>query len=159
MAGAVHTEPNRATAEDPSFSLASWRRRAVGWLINWLAPFWLANLLLNYLLYGQRETQSQANNTMVWSFLVVCVLMGVLSRRGQMLGHIVMHLQVVDESGEPISRARQIGRNLAHILDWLTIGIGWLLPLWDRRGQTLADKIAKTYVADSPLSKAPIHRS
>lgn len=159
MAGAVHTEPNRATAEDPSFSLASWRRRAVGWLINWLAPFWLVNLLLNYLLYGQRETQSQANNTMVWSFLVVSVLMGVLSRRSHMLGHIVMHLQVVDESGKQIRRVRQIGRNLAHILDWLTIRIGWLLPLWDRRGQTLADEMAKIYVADSPLSKAPIHRS
>lgn len=159
MAGTVHTEPGKATVEDSSFSLAPWRRRAVGWLVNWLVPFWLTNLALNYLIYGlpDPESQSDANNTMIWAFLVVCVLTGALSRRGQMPGHILIRVQVVDESGGPISRARQIGRNLAHSLDWLTIGIGWLLPLWDRRGQTLADKIAKTYVVDSP-PKGPIHR-
>ncbi len=159
MAGTVRTEPGKARVEDPSFSQASWLRRAAGWLVNWLAPFWLINLLLNYFLYGQRETQSQANNTMVWAFLVVCVLTGALSRRGQMPGHILMRVQVVEVSGAPISRAKQIGRNLAHSLDWLTAGIGWLLPLWDRRGQTLADKIAKTYVVDSPPPNTPIHRS
>ncbi|MDO5737351.1 MAG: RDD family protein [Propionibacteriaceae bacterium] len=143
------------TAEFPPFTLVPWSRRALGWLINWLVPFFLTNLTLNWIIFGQRETEIQASSTTLWSFVIVCVVSGALSKAGQMPGHRVMRIQVINLSGVPVSKPKQIFRNLAHSVDWFFLGIGWLLPLWDRRGQTLADKIAGTCVVDVTAGTHP----
>jgi hypothetical protein len=52
---------------------------------------------------------------------------------------------VVDlHSREPIGAMKAVGRWLAHLLDWLSLGVGWLFPLWDGDRQTFADKVASS---------------
>lgn len=50
-------------------------------------------------------------------------------------------------------------RQLAHVLDVLTFGVGYLRPLWHWQRQTFADSICRTYVtapsADIELVTAP----
>jgi RDD family len=47
---------------------------------------------------------------------------------------------------QPIGAGAAFVRRLAHALDILTLGVGYLLPLWDVRRQTLADKVMRTVV-------------
>ncbi|GJF08286.1 RDD family protein [Mycolicibacterium cyprinidarum] len=53
---------------------------------------------------------------------------------------------------EPSSSAADVGawrltlRELAHLLDTLALFVGWLLPLWDPRRRTFADRVAGTEV-------------
>jgi hypothetical protein len=47
---------------------------------------------------------------------------------------------------QPIGFGAAFVRGLAHLLDLLSLGVGFLLPLTDERRQTLADKIMGTIV-------------
>lgn len=64
---------------------------------------------------------------------------------GSSIGKSVMKFKVVSEAtGQPIGFGMSIVRQLAHIVDGLILGIGYLFPLWDAKRQTLADKIMTT---------------
>jgi uncharacterized RDD family membrane protein YckC len=66
---------------------------------------------------------------------------------GQSWGKRAMRLKLVRMAdNQLIGAGAAVVRGLAHILDILTLGIGFLLPLWDARRQTLADKVTKTIV-------------
>jgi uncharacterized RDD family membrane protein YckC len=66
-------------------------------------------------------------------------------RTGSSIGKSVMGLRVVDAaSGEPIGFLRSVIRQFAHVLELLSLGLGYLWPLWDSKGQTFADKLAST---------------
>ena len=54
-------------------------------------------------------------------------------------------------SGEPVGFGRAIGRQIAHLLDGMPLGIGYLWPLWDERRQTFADKVCSTLVVQADL--------
>ena len=58
------------------------------------------------------------------------------------LGKRLMGIKVVDLQGQRISFTKSSGRCLAKGLSTLTLGIGYLTPLWDHRKQTLHDKAA-----------------
>jgi uncharacterized RDD family membrane protein YckC len=47
---------------------------------------------------------------------------------------------------QPIGFRSAFVRGLVHILDIGTLGVGYLLPLWDKRRQTLADHVMGTIV-------------
>ena len=64
---------------------------------------------------------------------------------GSSIGKSVMKFRVVSEkTWQPIGFIRSLLRQLAHALDTFLCYIGYLLPLWDPRRQTLADKIMST---------------
>jgi uncharacterized RDD family membrane protein YckC len=64
---------------------------------------------------------------------------------GSSIGKGIMKFKVVSETtGEPIGFAMSVVRQLAHIIDGLICYIGYLIPLWDAKRQTLADKIMTT---------------
>lgn len=50
------------------------------------------------------------------------------------------------QTGAPIGGGLGIVRYLAHFLDALICYIGFLLPLWDAKRQTIADKVMNTVV-------------
>ncbi len=131
--------------------LASFGKRALSWLINWFVPSLVLSRALNILWPGT-STASVLNVTgnllSLISFLIVAVAMGALISNGQGPGHKIANVQIIDINGAPVSGAAAINRNLAHFVDSLICGIGWLFPLWDREKQTLADKIMKTHVID-----------
>jgi RDD family len=64
---------------------------------------------------------------------------------GSSIGKSVMKFKVVSEkTGQPLGFGLSIVRQLAHLVDSLICYIGYLFPLWDRKRQTLADKIMTT---------------
>jgi uncharacterized RDD family membrane protein YckC len=66
---------------------------------------------------------------------------------GKSLGKEWVGIKLVRESdGQPIGPGMTFVRGLAHILDALPLGIGFLWPLWDRKRQTFADKVCGTVV-------------
>ena len=63
----------------------------------------------------------------------------------------VMGLKCVNEqTGEPIGGGLGVVRAIAHFVDGLICYIGYLFPLWDKKRQTLADKIMHTVVINVP---------
>lgn len=58
---------------------------------------------------------------------------------------------------QPIGFRGAFERGLVHIIDILSLGVGYLLPLWDKRRQTLADKVMRTVVIseDKAGAKGP----
>jgi uncharacterized RDD family membrane protein YckC len=66
-------------------------------------------------------------------------------RTGSSIGKSVLGLRVVDvDSVEPIGFWRSVLRQLAHAVDVLSLGVGYLWPLWDPKGQTFADKLVSS---------------
>jgi len=66
---------------------------------------------------------------------------------GQSVGKRIVGTKVVGEqTGQPIGGGAGIIRYLAHFIDAIICGIGFLFPLWDAKKQTIADKIMKTVV-------------
>ena len=51
-----------------------------------------------------------------------------------------------ERDGQVLGPSLSIGRHLAHIVDNFSFCIGYLWPLWDDKGQTLADTIAGSVV-------------
>ncbi|KAA0080611.1 RDD family protein [Mycolicibacterium sp. P9-64] len=72
---------------------------------------------------------------------------------GSSIGKTALHLSVVDAaSGEPIGFLRSMIRQFAHVVEPLTLGLGYLWPLWDSKRQTFADKLASTVCVRSEVS-------
>ena len=56
------------------------------------------------------------------------------------LGKRMLGLKVVDVQGRRISFGKSSWRNMAKGLSMLSLGVGYLMPLWDRRKQAMHDK-------------------
>ena len=66
-------------------------------------------------------------------------------RTGSSLGKSLLSVKVVDAATRiPVGFWRSVLRQLAHVLDVLTLGVGYLWPLWDAKRQTFADKLLQT---------------
>ena len=65
---------------------------------------------------------------------------------GWSLGRALFGIAVRKRDGSPAGLARLAARDLAHLLDTAALFIGWLWPLWDRRGRTFADLLLRTEV-------------
>jgi uncharacterized RDD family membrane protein YckC len=72
-------------------------------------------------------------------------------KQGQSPGKKVIGIQVVNaNTGQFIGGGMGIVRNLVHIIDQVICYIGYLLPLFDAKKQTIADKIMTTVVIAGP---------
>jgi uncharacterized RDD family membrane protein YckC len=73
-------------------------------------------------------------------------------RSGQSLGKSALGTRLVSaQSGEPVGFGRAFGRQVAHLLDGVPLGLGYLWPLWDEQRQTFADKVCSTLVVQADL--------
>ena len=73
-------------------------------------------------------------------------------RSGQSLGKSVLGTRLVSAvSGEPVGFGRAFGRQVAHLVDGIPLGLGYLWPLWDEHRQTFADKMCSTLVVQADL--------
>lgn len=74
---------------------------------------------------------------------------------GQSPGKALTGLKVVSEAdGSLIGGGMGIVRGLAHFLDSLVCGIGYFLPLFDAKKQTISDKVMKTVVLANQEKKS-----
>lgn len=67
---------------------------------------------------------------------------------GWSAGRALVGIAVVrpDGAADGVGPWRLLLREFAHLLDTAALGVGWLWPLWDRRGRTFADLLARTEV-------------
>lgn len=83
------------------------------------------------------------------AYLIVVALTALTARAGEPLRYRMVGLRAETASGEPASRWRLAGRDLAHTLDFLTLFWGFVRPLISPSRQTLGDHIAKVYVVNA----------
>ncbi len=138
----------------PDRPYAGWGPRAVAFLLDMLAGWGLFVLaLIIGGTFGSVTRNAAAGGAIAAALAGAALTRFVLDRylragrTGQSLGKRVAGIWLVDErTGQPIGAARAFARDLAHLVDGLTCYIGYLMPLWDARRQTFADKIAHTVV-------------
>jgi Mce-associated membrane protein len=138
-------------AEDsaPEQPTASWLARAGAFSIDvLLGVAVIATMALLTLSAPQR-------GWLWWVFTGAAVLVLVLTAVNRLvlpwlvgwtLGRAVFGIAVRKPDGSPVGLGRLVLRDLAHLLDTAALFIGWLWPLWDRRGRTFADLLLRTEV-------------
>ncbi len=151
----------------PTESYTPWFIRVQAFLIDWI-PLWLMFLLpmlgllavdgkaCFHAITGLGTGYCTTARMDVWLVVqVVGYLLGVAyflwnlcyrqGSTGQSIGKSVMKFQVVNQkTWQPIGFWPSLLRQIAHYLDQLVCFVGYLLPLWDGKRQTIADKIMKT---------------
>ncbi len=129
-------------------ALVDWPKRALGGLIDYVAPSIVISVLAN-LVSNASSTLGTVVSIVLslgwWAFL------GYKSgTTGVTFGRSLAKTKLVSEAtGQPIGVGNGIIRQFAHIIDSIICYVGWLFPLWDAQKQTIADKIMKTVVVDN----------
>ncbi len=81
------------------------------------------------------------------AFLLVLVNRLVLPTvTGWSLGRAVCGIAVIGRDGETPGPWRLMLRDLAHLVDTMSLFVGWLWPLWDSRRRTFSDMLLRTEV-------------
>lgn len=150
MTAVLDTTPaTTATDVVTSEPVASWAARAGAFALDVLVGVAvLATLALTALTAPQRSP-------LWWVYTAtaaVVVLLMAVNRlvlpaiTGFSLGRAVLGIAVRTRDGRPVGVWRLLARDVAHLLDTAALFIGWLWPLWDRRGRTFADLLVRTEV-------------
>lgn len=85
-----------------------------------------------------------------WSVAGAAILLAGANRvllpavSGWSLGRALFGIAVVRPDGATVGPGRLLLREVAHLLDTLTVFVGWLWPLWDARRRTFADLLLGT---------------
>ncbi len=161
-------------ATRPQDSYTPWPGRATAWLIDSLAPGLVAAIgTVFFFAEASKEatvcvadtsefdfgdvcvTGNQGATTLGWVVLLICVALSITFQiwnygyrqgtTGSSIGKSVLKFQVVSEkTWKPIGFGLSIVRQLVHTVDGAICYIGYVLPLWDTKRQTIADKIMRT---------------
>ena len=136
--------------------LASWGQRAIAYLIDGAVIFvaYIAILIVGTIFGAISDALGAIVFLLGWLVMLgygiyIYFLQGEV---GGTPGKRLTGLKVVYEAtGQVTGGGIGIVRQLAHILDSLVCYIGWFMPLWDDKRQTIADKVMKTVVlCDQP---------
>ena len=143
------TETTPAVDEAAPNELARWHIRAAALVVDVLPGLAVvATMVMVWLAVPLRSA---------WWWLSVSVLAGaalltMINRvmlpalSGWTLGRALMGIAVVHKDGASVGVGRLLCRDLAHLLDTLSVFVGWLWPLWDARRRTFADLLLGTEV-------------
>lgn len=145
--------------------MASWPARAGAWAVDVLVPLGVAATMA-LLALG-----APADNWLRWVFTVgfALALLAIPLNRlvlpaaiGWTLGRALFGIAVSRPApagdGGAVGVGRLTAREAAHLLDTLTLFVGWLWPLWDRRRRTFADLLARTEVHRVPPPERDMRR-
>lgn len=142
------TETTPAVDEAAPNDLARWHIRAAAYLVDVLPGLavvatmvmvWLAVPLYSAWWWASLAVLAAAM-LLTWANRVVAPVTGLS------LGRALMGITVVRPDGIPAEPWRLLCRDLAHLLDTLSVFVGWLWPLWDPRRRTFADLLLGTEV-------------
>ncbi len=141
-------------ASGPAY--ASFGKRAIGWLFDYMVPALAINLVLS-VPAGLAGDSDLGNLIVIVMYAVMYlgwyyILSSMAGKTGKTPGRKLAKTKLVDaDTGRPIGVGKAFLRYICHIADNLICYIGWLFPLWDAKRQTLADKIVSTVVIEDPL--------
>jgi uncharacterized RDD family membrane protein YckC len=135
--------PGYGYAPVPTYNYATWGKRVLSGLIDYLALGILAFILF--------ISKAPALGLIVDLAAIVWGLYNAYQGgvTGQSYGKKIAGTRLIrEDNGQPIGGGVGIGRYFLHILDGLPCYLGYLWPLWDSKRQTFADKILKSVVVD-----------
>ena len=152
------TQAAPAVVEPAPNELADWHIRAAAIAVDVLPG--VAVVATTALVWLATPPQS------VWWWLSITVLVAaalatMVNRAilpavlGWSLGRALFGLEVVRSDGGAVGVGRLMLRELAHLLDTLSICVGWLWPLWDPRKRTFADLLLRTEVHSVATDRRP----
>ncbi len=137
--------------------LAEWQDRLVSGLIDYIAPFIVAQIVSFAI--GYSPTDFGTGLLLGWVIFLFpfgwALYMGYMAgETGQSIGMKQSGLRLVGEqTGQPIGSNQGVVRNLLLLPGFFCCGliviVDALFPLWDPKKQTLRDKIAKSVVIKS----------
>lgn len=136
-----------------SGSYASWGRRVGAYLVDSLTT--LPTSLLATVLGSDGTDANGLPVYNMWYYIFTLLTVAIwgynrwyqAGKTGQSWGRKALGIRMVSEAtGQPIGPGMAFVRDLAHIVDSIICGIGYLFPLWDAKKQTIADKLVKTVV-------------
>lgn len=132
-----------------AFPRATWGPRALGYVIDVLAPSLLAGIL---------NSIDSTLGLIAYLALIAWLIYNYGVKQGQTgytVGKGIAGIRLVSqETGQPVGVGLAIARYFVHILDALPCYLGFLWPLWDKRHETFADKILKHAVVVAPKRSA-----
>lgn len=140
------TPPNASVG--PVFTLATWQQRVAGAVIDGL-------LALAIYIVGLGVGSALDSGTVTSLFWLLSVGFWIWQwfrqgTTGQTIGKGVMGIKLVRERDAQLTGAGvSIGRGFMHVIDWAVCLVGWFLPLFDARRQTIADKLVQTVVVEA----------
>ncbi|QLL06462.1 RDD family protein [Mycobacterium vicinigordonae] len=161
-AGAVAPPPpGPAIRELPSESYTPWATRVVAFLIDYLPLVALVGIGQMVALFATTTTCADGDGFRAcvvetspigvfvpWAMNLLGVAYFIWNYgykqgiTGSSIGKAIMKFKVVSEvSGQPLGFGMSLVRQIAHLVDAVICYIGFLFPLWDKKRQTLADKI------------------
>lgn len=140
----VSPSPHAATLE-----YAEWWRRAVAWLLDAIPA-----AVFYSVLWTVDVDRLTGTTSIVWTAVQALLSLYGLANlillqgiTGSSIGQRAVGVVILDiDDRHPIGIIRNFLRGCMHLFDTITLGVGWLWPLWDRRHQTFADKIMHTIV-------------
>lgn len=140
--------------------LASWGDRAIAYLADVAIIFvaYIAIIIVGSILGAIADALGALVMLVGWLAMIgySFYIFFVQGESGATPGKRLTGLKVVGEAtGQPIGGGMGIVRQFAHILDSLVCYIGWFLPLFDEKKQTIADKVMKTLVLKNQPKVAP----
>ncbi|MDI6103445.1 RDD family protein [Actinoplanes sp. NEAU-A12] len=142
-----------AYGQPATAAYAGWGARVGAYLVDYLVavPFGILAVVLG--MGTDAATGLPTINAFYYIFFLLAIVVSGYNRwflagkTGQSWGRKALGIRLVGENtGQPIGAGGAFVRDLAHILDSLACGIGYLFPLWDAKKQTFADKVCKTLV-------------
>jgi Mce-associated membrane protein len=142
------TDAAPAVEESAPNELAGWHIRAAAFAVDVLPGAAVVTTMLLVCLTVPLQS--------LWWWISISLAVGALllmwaSRvvraiTGSSLGRALMGIVVVRADGTPVEPWRLLLRDIAHLLDTLSVFVGWLWPLWDSRKRTFADLLLRTEV-------------
>lgn len=144
--------------------LASFFRRLIAWIIDYLLVTFISSIILSFLLvvvfgfegpetfeYNETFVRDMSDAIGPWQYLIFVIwwlyeALFLASSWQATPGKRILNLYVSDKEGYRLSFATATIRYLGKLLGTLIFFIGYLLALFSRRRQALHDMIAGTLV-------------
>jgi uncharacterized RDD family membrane protein YckC len=108
-----------------------------------------ATLYIGWLIWAAITAGTLFIGWLIWA--------AITAGKGQTPAKQLLKIRVVDATtGQPIGFARYffmrgiIGNFVANIANLFTLGILFFMPLWDKRNQSVTDKVSGTLVVSDP---------
>ncbi|WP_433268407.1 RDD family protein [Actinosynnema sp. CS-041913] len=143
----------------PAGGYAEWGSRAMGALIDYVAPGVIVAILV---IVG--TVAGDPTIALILSVVGYLAMLGWLiynswylaGTTGQSYGKKMAKIKLIkEETGQPIGFGNAFVRHLCHFVDSLPCYAGWFAPLWEVKKQTWADKILGTIVVNAPDTGMP----
>ena len=144
----IQTQTTATTAESSVNTLAPWHIRACAWAVDMLP----AGAVVTTMALVSFTVPARGPWWWICVSLLGLAILALLVNRlllpvvlGNSLGRALCGIAVVRRDGAAIGTWGLLLRDLAHLLDTVSL-VGWLWPLWDSQRRTFADMLLHTEV-------------